>query len=194
MGEQDGSKAMTIYIVVCFALAMAALVGYKLLNDEREDVSAQYVTLARQWSEMNVMADNIRTYYMMRADGSIQAPDYSEMDQTHAMLRNLATEQLNLNSDQLDIIRRPASPVRGTNHSRAGTQVRLRNVTQTEWTNFLDLATQRTSTYATIESILLDRVDKRYQNFKATDRDNATRWTVTIEFVWFVSNAPEQSS
>jgi hypothetical protein len=187
MGEQEGSKAMTIYIVVCFGLAIAALVGYKVLNDERDARTLEYVTLARQWSELTIMADNIRTYYVMRADGSIQAPDRDEMDQTHALLRNIAINDIDLNAaEQLDVIPRRAQAVRGTDHSRAGAMIRLKGVTQAEWTAFLDLAIRRTSAYATIESINLDRDDKRYQNFRAQDRDNRTRWTVTIEFVWFV--------
>ncbi|MEZ5993719.1 MAG: hypothetical protein R3E76_15405 [Planctomycetota bacterium] len=64
MGDGEGSKAMTIYIVACFLLAMVALVGYKYKNEEREELSTEYVNLAGQFADMSAAyAPNINDYY-----------------------------------------------------------------------------------------------------------------------------------
>lgn len=85
MNEQEGSKAMTIYIVACFVLAMVALVGYKFKNDERSDLSTEYLDLAGKFADISAAyAPNINDYYRKVKDGVIKPPaDKDVRDNTY---------------------------------------------------------------------------------------------------------------
>jgi hypothetical protein len=193
MGDKDGSKAMSIYIVVCFGLAMAALVGFKMLNDERDQLQADYVRLARQWHEVNVMADNVRNYYNLRADGEITAADRRQIDATESNLRNFLLRPtadgglLGMNQNDMEVLPIGASTVRGTDVVRQGTTIRLRGLTQAQWRVFIEHVLETTSSYATIASLTLDRADKRYPNFRPVAGTDPTRWNIAIDLIWFVT-------
>jgi hypothetical protein len=190
MGE-EGSKAMTIYIVACFLLAMVALVGYKFVNEERQELSGEYVTLAGSFADMSAaFAPNINEYYRKVKDGQIKPPDKTARDNTHVRLGEIA--------NKLGIV----EGVGADNHQKIGTPVgkvvnrlyyeytlvaELLNVTQTEWAVFLSQAQHETREYAFIQSIKCTRSERRYSKLDVSkDRnDDDALWNVTITLVWF---------
>jgi hypothetical protein len=191
MGENEGSRAMSIYIVVCFSLAAAALFGMKMFNDERTQLSADFQRLTTEWYEIDVMANNVRSYYNLRADGQIQAADRRQIDATESSLRNFlitATGEGGLGISQSDVEVLPisASVVRGADVVRQGATFRLRGVTQTQWRNFIEHILETTSSYATIGAVTVDRVDKRYENFRPVSGSDPARWVVSIDLYWFL--------
>jgi hypothetical protein len=190
MGE-EGSKAMTIYIVACFLLAMVALVGYKFVNEEREELSSEYVTLAGSFADMSAaFAPNINEYYRKVKDGQIKPPDKAARDATNTRLREIANK-LGVNEgtgtdDHLDVGSITQKPVNKL-YWEYTLVVELKNVTQTEWAVFLSQAQHETREYAFVQSIKCNRVERRFARLDvAKDRnaDNAL-WNVTITFVWF---------
>ena len=107
MGE-EGSKAMTIYIVACFLLAMVALVGYKFANEKRLELSGEYVQLSQSVADVQAaFAPNINDYYRKVKDGDIKPIDKAARDNTHVRLGEIA-DKLNIKSgagtdDHLDM-------------------------------------------------------------------------------------------
>lgn len=191
MGDGEGNKAMTIYIVACFLLAMVALVGYKLKNDEREERSAEYVNLAGQFADMSgAYAPNINDYYRKVEAGLIKLVDKDVRDKTHVSLGKIA-EDLGIlegagNDDHLDM-GTPREKVVNKMYVEYTLQMKLKNVTQTEWAVFLSQAQHETHEYAHVQSIRIDRENRRFDrmNIVADNGKDDALWTVEIEFVWF---------
>lgn len=194
MNEQDGSKAMTVYIVACFVLAMVALMGYKLKNDERDELSGEYLNLAGRFADISAaFAPNINDYYRKVKDGVIKPPaDKDVRDNTHVKLGEIAT-QLGIREstgadDRLDVItnRRDTKFRRYYEYS---VDVRLKNVTQLEWARFLSNAQHETREYTHVAKIKAERVERRFQRVSIMPDTDAKRdrslWNVTITFVWF---------
>ena len=191
MGDGEGSKAMTIYIVACFLLAMVALVGYKYKNEEREELSTEYVNLAGQFADMSAAyAPNINDYYRKVEAGLIKRVDKDVRDQTHVTLGKIA-EKLGIleaagNDDHLDM-GTPRQKVINKMYTEYTLQMKLKNVTQTEWAVFLSQAQHETHEYAHIQSIRMDRVMRRFDrmNIVADNGKDDALWTVEIVMVWF---------
>jgi hypothetical protein len=196
MGEQEGSKAMTVYIVVCFGLAMAALVGFKLMNDKRSELENQYISASGQFADISMgYFRNIRNFYHGESLGLYSRPDLQQQNLTHELLRDIA-ERRGIREGAGEANRltvtanRPAlkGPARQRYNEFSAT-VELRNVTQAEWMAFLQESTAATSSYAVVESLTLNRASR---DFRAAaerpiqpGRDNE-RWTVSnLKFVWF---------
>lgn len=190
MGE-EGSKAMTIYIVACFLLAMVALVGYKFVNDERETLSDEYVLLAGSFADMSAaFAPNINEYYRKVKDGQIKPPDKEARDNTHVRLSEIANK-LGIREgtgadDHLDV-GTPVNKVVNKLYREYTVVVDLKNVTQTEWAVFLSQAQHETREYAFVQSIKCARAERRFGRLDISkDRtDDDALWTVVITFVWF---------
>jgi hypothetical protein len=190
MGE-EGSKAMTVYIVACFLLAMGALVGYKFVNDERETLSTDYVQLAVQFADIQAaFAPNINSYYSKVKAGLIKPPDKEARDNTHVRLGEIANK-LGIREgtgaeDHLDV-GTPVSKVAHKSYREYTLVVELKNVTQTEWAVFLSQAQHETREYAFVQTIRCNRAERRFARLdvsKTRDDDKAL-WNVTITFVWF---------
>ena len=192
MNEQEGGKAMTIYIVACFVLAMVALVGYKFKNDERAELSTEYVDLAGKFADISAAyAPNINDYYRKVKDGVIKPPADKEVrDNTHVHLRKIA-EKLGINEgtgadDHLDIITHRATP-KYKRYLEYSVDVRLKNVTQSEWAVFLSRAQHETREYTHVAKIDVERAERRFarMNIVKDIKSDRSMWDVTITFVWF---------
>ena len=190
MGE-EGSKAMTIYIVACFLLAMVALVGYKFVNEEREALSDEYVGLAVSFADMSAaFAPNINEYYRKVRDGQIKPPDKEARDNTHVRLREIAkpldiTEGTG-NDDHLDM-GTPVGKVVNKTYREYTLVIELKKVTQTQWAVFLSQAQHETREYAFVQSIKCAREERRYARLDIAklQTDDRALWTVVITLVWF---------
>jgi hypothetical protein len=188
---EEGSKAMTIYIVACFLLAMGALVGYKFVNEQRETLSTDYVQLAGSFADISAaFAPNINEYYRKVKDGQIKPPDKEARDNTHVRLRELA-KPLGITEgtgpdDHLDMGTPVSKPVQRL-YLEYTLVVELKNVTQTQWAVFLSQAQHETREYAFVQSIKCARAERRYNRLDVSkDRnDDDALWTVVITFVWF---------
>ncbi|MBZ0135936.1 MAG: hypothetical protein K8I27_06145 [Planctomycetes bacterium] len=198
MNENEGSKAMTIYIVACFVLAMVALMGYKLKNDQREELSTEYLDLAGKFADISAAyAPNINDYYRKVKDGVIKPPaDKKVRDNTHVLLGNIANK-LGINEgtggdDRLDVVTRREN-LKYKQYWEYSVDIRLKNVTQTEWATFLSQAQHATREYAHLARINVSRVESRFERMAIVQpavgaRKNAndrSLWNVTINFVWF---------
>jgi hypothetical protein len=190
MGE-EGSKAMTIYIVACFMLAMVALVGYKFVNEEREALSSEYVNLAGSFADMSAaFAPNINEYYRKVKDGQIKPIDKDARDNTHVRLGEIANK-LGIMAgtgadDHLDV-GTPVSKVVNKMYREYTLVVELKKVTQTEWAVFLSQAQHETREYAFVQSIKCARDERRYARLEISKDRNGddALWNVVITFVWF---------
>lgn len=191
MGDGEGSKAMTIYIVACFLLALGALVAYKFANEEREELAGEFVDLAGKFADINgAYAPNINDYYRKVKEGFIKQVDKDVRDNTHVRLREIANK-LGINegvgaNDHLDM-GTPKGKLVNKLYMQYEVVVELKNVTQTEWAVFLSQAQHETREYAFLQEIKCDRAERRYARLDISkDRagDNAL-WNVTITFVWF---------
>lgn len=196
MGDGEGSKAMTIYIVACFALAMVALMGYKYANEDREDLSSEYVNLAGQFADMSAAyAYSIDEYYRKVEAGLIKPVNKEVRDNTHVLLREIAsanppdgvgiTEGAG-NEDHLDV-GTPTQKLVNKLYWEYSLKVKLKNVTQTEWAVFLSKAQYATREYAHVQEIKIDRTQRRFDRIDiAADRAaDHSLWTVEFTFVWF---------
>ena len=191
MEGNEGSKYMTIYIVACFALAMVALMGYKFANQDREELSNEYVDLAGKFADMSAAyAPNINDYYRKVEDGLIKRIDKDVRDNTHVKLREIANK-LGINEgagadDHLDM-GTPKQKLINKLYWEYTLEVELKNVTQTEWAVFLSQAQHETREYADLESIKVDRTESRYARLDVSKDRNAddSLWNVTVTFVWF---------
>ncbi|MCA8912973.1 MAG: hypothetical protein KDB82_14835 [Planctomycetes bacterium] len=191
MGDGEGSKAMTIYIVACFLLAMVALVGYKFANQDREELAGEYVSLAGQFADMSAAyAWNINDYYRKVEAGLIKPIDKDVRDNTHIRLREIA-DDLKIkdstgNDDHFDI-GKPKQKLINKMYWEYTLDVKLKNVTQTEWAVFLSHAQVATREYAHVKEIKIDRDVRRFDrmNIVANRDGDSTFWTVEFTFVWF---------
>jgi hypothetical protein len=188
---EEGSKAMTIYIVACFVLAMVALVGYKFVNEEREALSTEYVNLAGSFADMSAaFALNINDYYRKVDSGQIKPLDKEARDSTHVRLGDIAgklgIKEGTGTEDHLDM-GTPVDKVINKLYREYTLTAELKNVTQIEWATFLSQAQHATREYAFVKSIKCNRAERRYARLdvsKNRDDDDAL-WNVTITFVWF---------
>ena len=191
MGENEGSKYMTIYIMVCFLLAMVALVGYKFKNEEREELALEYVDLAGKFADMSAaFAPNVNDYYRKVADGVIKPVDKNVRDNTHVKLReianNLGIREGTGNEDHLDM-GTPRQKLVNKMYVEYTLELELKNVTQTEWAVFLSQSQAETAKYADLQSIKIARTETRYSRLNISKDRNADTalWRVIITFIWF---------
>jgi len=198
----EGSKAMNAYIVICFVLAAAALIAYKMSNDKRVELSDEYKTLAQKVADIQGgLAPNIADYYRKRKAGQIFTVDKDVKDNTHLALKQIA-EELGIKEsagtdDRLDVV-----PERGKLQFREyyefGCTVTLKGVTQSEWAAFLrkvmdPLAEKNLlDQYVVVESIDIKRKEQRFNKQdiynevggRFVDR---SIWDATFRFVWYLS-------
>ncbi|MCA8914576.1 MAG: hypothetical protein KDB90_04120 [Planctomycetes bacterium] len=191
MEGNEGSKYMTIYIVACFALAMVALMGYKFANQDREELSNEYVDLAGKFADMSAAyAPNINDYYRKVEDGLIKPPDQKMMDATQVTLTKLAEDSLIKDGsgadDHLDMGSMKEKVVNKL-YIEYSLQVELKNVTQTQWAVFLSQSQHATREYASLESIKIARSENRYARIDISKDHSSdySLWNVTINFVWY---------
>ena len=191
MGDGEGSKAMTIYIVACFALAMIALIGYKYVNDQRSDLETEYIDLANRVADISgAYSLNIHDYYRKVQAGEIKVVDKEVRDGTRTALREIA-DKLGIKSGSGDDnhidLGFQRERVVNRQYTEYSLEVSLIRVTQTEWAVFLSQAQHATREYAHVQSVRIDRAERRFARMDIVkDRgSDATLWNVQIKFVWF---------
>ena len=80
MQDKEGSKAMSIYIVICFLLAGAAGVGFKLKMTERDEVSSDYARLYSLNQKVGAeLSPNIADYWTRVSDGRLVPVDQERL-------------------------------------------------------------------------------------------------------------------
>ena len=191
MGDGEGSKAMSIYIVVCFALAMGALIGYKLTNDRRADLETEYINLANRVADISgAYSLNIDAYYRKVEAGDIKVIDKTVRDATRTQLREVA-DKIGIKSGtgvdnhiDLGFVRQRLV---NRQYTEYWIEVTLYNVTQTEWALFLSQTQHATREYAHVASIRIDRADTAFARMGIVKdrKSDHTLWKVIIKYVWF---------
>lgn len=198
----EGSRAMNAYIVVCFVLAAAALVGYKVTNDERAELSDEYRALAQKVADIQGgLAPNIADYYRKEKNGLIFTVRKDVKDDTYKSLKAVA-EELGINEsasadDRLDMVNeRPRLQFK--EYYECACTVTLKNVTQSEWAAFLrkvmdPLAEKNLlDQYLVVESVDIKRKESNFKKLEIYSEVGGryvdrSLWDATFRFVWFLS-------
>lgn len=206
--QGSGSKAMTIYIVVLFVLSAAALVGFKIMNDKRSELAAEYG--ARYQNVVDIQGalyPSINDYYKKVKNGDIRTVNFAVKRDTHAALRAIAEAVGRTGSeggirestgpdDRLDIEVEPG--VNKKQYMEYACTVTLKNVTQSEWAQFLrDVldpykADNVLDEYVNVASIEAGRVETTYKKMVPSGEAGGryvdrSPWKVVIKFTWFAS-------
>ncbi len=194
--EQEGSKAMTIYIVACFALAMGALVAFKFTKESRDENATEYVALNRKNVDISgAYSPSIRSWYRGVRNGDYKPVDKYTKDNTPATLKAIA-EKIGIrqgtgNNDRLQI---PATAGPGKEkykkYREYEVMVRLKNVSQAEWAQFLQESSIETGKWTHVKKINLKRTESKYAKIPISPESgnryvDRTRWDVDVTFVWF---------
>lgn len=203
--QAEGSKAMTIYIVVCFVLAAGALLAYKVMNDKRTELAAEY--RARYQNVVDIqaaLAPSINDYYRKVKSGEIRTVNKAVKDSTQTALREVA-EKLAINEDgdvkldRLDFEAEKNQEKKAFGYIEYGLTVTLKNVTQDDWAKFLrnvlDPFSQENvlDDYISVATIDATRVVSDYKKMVASEQRadksyaDDSLWKVTIKFVWFAT-------
>src|SRR5690349_9474117 len=103
MQDKEGSKAMSIYILICFLLAGAAGVGFKLKMTERDELSSEYARLYLLNQKVGTeLSPNIADYWTRVDDGRLIPVEQATRDATPTTLINIAAAR-KLGDDQVSI-------------------------------------------------------------------------------------------
>jgi hypothetical protein len=204
--QAEGSKAMTIYIVICFVLAAGALLAYKVMNDKRTELAAEYRARFQNVVDIQAaLAPSIQDYYRRVANKEIRTVDKNVKDSTPTALREIAKgvgsgilEDTGVN-DRLDIEPDTQKTNKQQRYIEYGCTVTLKNVTQSEWAlflrNVLDPFDSKNvlDDYVTVASIEAVHLETNYKKMAASESQpggtyrDASPWKVTIKFIWFAT-------
>lgn len=196
-GEREGSKAMSVYIVICFALAMGAAVGYKLMNDKREELLGAYPRTRMLAQELDKgLMPNVTRYYELVRAGEIQPPSPDDMLEIPAIMATIACGKdpgcLGLldtagPQDQVDMPTSPQNEDR-REYMEYNFEVVLKGVSHSQWEQFLKMIKYNDvlRRYTTVSKLTLLRMDDSYAKITLGDGNiDGSRWKVTIMLTWF---------
>lgn len=200
MQDKEGSKAMTIYILVCFLLAGAAGVGFKLKMTERDELAEEYSRLYTLNQKVGLeLTPNIVDYWNKVSNGTLKPVTPEIKAGTPSALIKLAEEHglkdTQGNDDQFDIQSTP-TPTDKRAYMEYKIEVKLKNVTMGQWERFISEAESKLKIYeyGWITDLRIDRVDQRYE--KITEMtgpgSDSSLWTVTLTIRWF--GPPKQTA
>ncbi|CAG0966194.1 hypothetical protein PLCT2_01054 [Planctomycetaceae bacterium] len=200
MQDKEGSKAMSIYIVICFLLAGAAGVGFKLKMDEREELSSEYARLYTLNQKVGQeLSPNIADYWTKVDNGTLKPVTSETKDSTPSRLIGLA-EKHGLRDtqgpdDQFDIQSTP-TPTDKRTYMEYKIEVKLKNVMMGQWERFITEAERDLEIYkySWITDLRLDRVDQRYEKIgeMSGPGSDTSLWNVSMTIRWF--GPPKQSA
>lgn len=189
--DKEGSNAMTAYIVICFLLAGAAGVGYKLKMDQREELAQDYPRLyALNQKIGQELSYNINRYYLLVRDDVIKPINLETKAQTPSQLVEIAELQKLRDTqgpeDQIDIQVAPKMTDK-RNYMEYQVEVKLKNVTLGQWEAYIKEVENRMFKYAWITDLRIDRTDQRYDKISEMERENSdgSLWNVTFMLRWF---------
>lgn len=191
MQDKEGSKAMSIYIVICFLLAGAAGVGFKLKMTERDEVSSDYARLYSLNQKVGAeLSPNIADYWTRVSDGRLVPVDQDIKDKTPSTLVAIAEKhklrESNGAEDQVDIQTTPM-PTDKRTYMEYKIEVKLKGVMMGQWEQFITDTENAVFKYAFITDLRIDRVDQRYEKISemATAGSDTSLWNVTFTLRWF---------
>lgn len=191
MQDKEGSKAMTIYILVCFLLAGAAGVGFKLKMTERDEVASDYSRLYTLNQKVGAeLSPNIADYWTRVSDGRLVPIDQETKDRTPSTLIAIADKHKLKDTqgpdDQLDIQTTPA-PTDKRTYMEYKIEVKLKNVMMGQWEAFITDTENAVFKWAFITDLRIDRVDQRYEkiNEMPGPASDTSLWNVTMTIRWF---------
>jgi hypothetical protein len=193
MQDKEGSKAMGVYIVVCFALAIAAGVGFKLKMNEREEMENEYSRLyGRNLRIARELSPNIADYWVRVSDGRLVPVDQEKKDGTPSALISLAEKHglkdTKGEDDQFDIQTTPTPGDKKT-YMEYKIEVKLKNIMMGQWERFITEAERDLEIYkyAWITDLRIDRIASNYEKIAEMSGpgSDTSLWTVTMTIRWF---------
>ncbi len=191
MKEKDGSRAMTAYILICFLLAGAAGVGYKLRMERRDELADSYGRLYTMNQKIGLeLAPNIDKYYQLVASEELKPIDANAKAATPEECMKIA-DSLNLKQgvgadDKVDI---PGTPSLADKKSYVEyrIEIKLKNVLMGQWEAFLTQVRERFSKYAWVTDLRVDRTDVAYAKVGEMEKEgsDSSLWNVSFTLRWF---------
>ncbi|MCC6148710.1 MAG: hypothetical protein IT461_00540 [Planctomycetes bacterium] len=193
MQDKEGSKAMSIYIVICFLLAGAAGVGFKLKINERDELSSEYSRLYTLNQKVGQeLSPNVADYWNKVENGTLKPVTAETKDSTPSSLIGLA-EKHGLRDtqgadDQFDIQSTP-TPTDKRSYMEYKIEVKLKNVMMGQWERFITEAERDLGIYkySWITDLRIDRVDQRYEKIgeMSGPGNDSSLWNVSMTIRWF---------
>ena len=191
MQDKEGSKAMSIYIVICFLLAGAAGVGFKLKMSERDEISSEYSRLYTLNQKAGAeLSPNIADYWARVSDGRLVPVDQVIKDRTPSTLIGLAEKHKLRDTqgpeDQFDVQTTPAWSPKSA-YMEYKIEVKLKGVMMGQWEQLITDTENEVFKYAFITDLRIDRVDQRYEKIgeMANAGSDTSLWNVTFTLRWF---------
>lgn len=191
MKEREGTTAMTVYILVCFVLAGAAAVGFKLMRDRVTELTDSYHATADLRLKIDEdLYPNIKNYYDAVSRGDLTPVSQKVKDETAQDLETIARDRVRLqitadrNANQFT-----RTDPKADNSNRAFTQnyveVKLLKVRYSDIQLFLALADERIHEYAFITELQFTRVDQKYDKIALAENSDQSLWNCDLKIVWF---------
>ncbi|MCC6575433.1 MAG: hypothetical protein IT462_16775 [Planctomycetes bacterium] len=203
--ERDGSKAMTVYIIICFTLALAAGVGYKLMNDRREELIGDYPSLRKNIQEIDSgggrgLLPSVANYYELVRSGEIQQPSEDDKRDIPIYLAEIAAKLQLADTtgpqDQIDIPTAPQSNAQPSmGYMDFTLDVVLKGVSQSQWNQFLIEVKDHPilKRYVSVTKLTIQRTEDNYAKITVGDGFvDGTRWKVTFTLTWYSALKPKE--
>lgn len=198
MENKDGSKLMTGYILVCFVLAAGAMIGYKIMNDKREALASEYISVGKKYVEIrDYQSRSLHNYYKDSNRVNNRHEKEKRASETVEILEKIAqgigidfkgrgeNDKLSVTPfDKLDQVRK---------ETRVYTlKIELDRVTAASWKYFIRQSRQEIGDYATMQELRIVRSNNKFEKMTVLSKrnsDDSTRWKVTITYKWFIPEA-----
>ncbi|MEE9311470.1 MAG: hypothetical protein V3V10_03555 [Planctomycetota bacterium] len=196
MENQDGSKLMTGYILVCFVLAAGALVGYKVMNDKRVELADEYKSVGKKYVEIrDYQSRSLHNYYKEPARVEKRIEQEERVAKTAQILEDIADgigiKMDGNKGDNKFSIKAEPPPKADSNDKNINIntiKIELDGVTTANWQYFVMKARNKIGDYAHMQEFKAVRSNQKFDKMSLLDKRKAgdsTRWKVTITYKWF---------
>ncbi|MHC4839840.1 MAG: hypothetical protein ACYTDT_02625 [Planctomycetota bacterium] len=192
MENQEGSKLMTGYILVCFVLAAGAMIGYKLMNDKRIELADQYTTVGKKYVEIrDYQSKSLFNYYRDAGREERRSRKEERAANTSQILADIAAE-VGIKKDAGQwVVKAETGKTDSVNKKIEVKELKIEmdNVSTPQWKYVVEKARVEIGDYAAMQEFKLTRKNTKYGNMNLLskkDSSDPARWKVTISYKWFV--------
>lgn len=192
MQDKEGSKAIAVYIIVCFLLAGAAGVGYKLKMTERDELSDNYGRLYTYNQKVGLeLSPNIQDYWNKVASGTLKPVTAEIKEATPETIKNIAKKH---NLDNTGKFPSGPTPRYDRNFTEYKIEYELKGLMLGQWEALITDIEIEVSKYACITDLRIERADSRYDRIGEMPGagSDTSLWNVTFTLRWFAG--PKQTA
>lgn len=189
--ERDGGKAMSVYIAVCLVLTLGAAVGYKLMNDKREELLSAYPRMREFTMEIDTAMMNVANYYELVRSKDLKPPSPDQLNKIPQYIIEIR-DKLGLSGEIP-----PGARVSAQNeYTEYNLEVNMKNLTHTDWSNLVRAikADENVGRHVTLTKFHVQRTDDNYARIAVGDGNiDGSRWNVTFTLTWYTEPPPKPS-